>query len=181
MKLFIIKHGKTDFNLEGRRQGRTDLPLCIEGKQEVEKLKEKIKGKFSRIISSPLKRAFGTAQLLFPDEAIQTHDLLIEYDFGELEGVKFSTPLSEFPSNKVEEYNGIKFLMPNKGETFKSITSRCENFIEYLRENFKENDHIAIITHSTNLEILKALVEKKPWHTYLGQAKQFHGMINIEL
>ncbi|MBN2015472.1 histidine phosphatase family protein [Candidatus Dojkabacteria bacterium] len=181
MRLLIIKHGKTDYNLEGKRQGRTDLPLCDEGKKQVKEFKGKIKGKFSHVISSPMKRALETAQLLFPDKTIQTHELLIEYDFGELEGVTFSTPLSQFPNNKVEEYNGIKFLIPNEGETFKSIVGRCEKFIKYLKENFKENDKIAIITHSTNLEILKALMEGKAWYTYLAQAKQFHGFVKVKI
>lgn len=168
MKVVIIKHGKTDFNLEGRRQGRSDLPLNDIGKKEVFALKNKVGRKdFKIILSSPLQRALESAKILFPDKKIQTNDLLIEYDFGELEGVKFSTPLKEFPTNR--------------GESFDYVVKRCKEFFKYIKKNFKENNKMAVVTHSTNLEILKALAEEKTWHTYLGQAKKFHGFVEIEI
>lgn len=181
MKVTIIKHGKTDYNLEGKRQGRIDLPLNNIGRKEAELLKKKIHGKFDAVISSPLKRTLETAKILFPDRKILTNDLLIEYDFGELEGVKFSTPLKKFPKNRIEEYNGIQFLMPQKGESFEDIVDRCRKFIDYLKENFKGKKEIAVVTHSTNMEILKALIEKKPWHKYLGKAREFHGLVEVKL
>jgi broad specificity phosphatase PhoE len=177
MQLTIIKHGKTDYNIAGKRQGRTDLSLNEEGTKGVQELKENVGDDFDFVISSPLKRALETVQILFPNKDITTNDLLIEYDFGELEGVEFSKPLTDFPNNEVEEYNGIKFLMPKSGESFENVTKRCEDFLESLKKDYKDSDKLAIVTHSTNLEILKALIENKPWHTYLGQAKQFHGMI----
>ena len=181
MNILLIKHGKTDYNLEGKRQGRTDLPLNEMGKKEVLKLKKKIKRQTEIVFSSPLKRATQTAQLLFPDEEITIDKRLIEYDFGELEGIPFSTPLEKFPDNKIEEYNGKTFLMPKNGETFDDIVSRCREFLAYPNKSFKNTAEIAIVTHSTNFEILKALVEKKPWHTYLANAKQFHGFVEIKI
>jgi len=181
MKVTLIKHGKTDYNLEGRKQGRKDLPLNEIGKKEVLAQKKKVGKDFTVIFSSPLQRALETAKILFPDKEILRNELLIEYDFGELEGVKFSVPLKEFPTNKVEEYNGVKFLMPNEGESFRDIVKRCKKFIQYLKNNFKENDTIAVVTHSTNLEIIRALAEGSPWHKYLARAKKFHGFIEIEI
>jgi len=181
MKITLIKHGKTDYNSEGKRQGRIDLPLNEVGRKEVLALKRKLGKDLSIVISSPLKRAVETAQILFPRAKIIKNDLLIEYDFGELEGVKFSEPLRNFPNHQIEEYNGIKFLMPKRGETFEDILKRCQKFIAYLKKNFEKNDEIAVVTHSTNLEILKALAEKKEWFAYLGQAKKLHGFVEIML
>lgn len=181
MKVTLVKHGKTDCNLEGKRQGRIDLALNDLGRNEVLALKEKLNKNFGFVISSPLKRALETARILFLRAKIIKNELLIEYDFGELEGVKFSEPLSKFPNHQIEEYNGIKFLIPNKGETFKDILKRCRGFIVWLKSNFKASDEIAVVTHSTNLEIIKALVENKEWFCYLGQAKKFHGFVEIKL
>lgn len=181
MKLLIFKHGKTDLNIAGRRQGRTDLPLNDIGRKQVKELKESIKEEFDVIIVSPMRRTFETAKILFPNRKLITNDLLIEYDFGELEGEPFSKTPKEFPDNKTMLYNNIEFILPNKGETFEEITNRCRQFIKYLKNNFDKNSTIAIVTHSTNMEIIKALVENKPWHTYLGKAKQFHGMVEVEL
>lgn len=180
MKLTLIKHGKTKYNVEGRRQGKTtNLPLCELGKREIIALKCKIGDEFDICISSPLKRAYETAQLLFPDKKIIKNKLLFEYDFGELEGIPFSMPLERFPNNRIEVYNGIKFLIPNKGENFNSLVKRCKKFISYLKDNFEKNSNILIVTHGTNFEILKALFEGKKWHTYLGQVKKFNGFCLI--
>lgn len=181
MNLVLIKHGKTDYSLEGRRQGRTDLPLNLEGKKEIAELKEKVKKDYKICFSSPLKRTYETAVILFPEMKLIKNNLLIEYNFGELEGVPFSTPFDKFPNNKVEEYNGMKFLMPNKGETFKDIVDRCFKFLGFIKENFQDFDNIAAITHSTNIEILKALVYELPWYKYLGDSKSFQGFIELNI
>lgn len=181
MNLLIIKHGKTDLNLEGKRQGRSDLPLNDTGIREVNELKSKITGDCSLIIASPLKRTLETAQMLFPGREIVTDDLLLEFDFGELEGEPFTKTPEDFPNNKTIIYNEIEFILPNEGETFEEITKRCEQFLDWLKEHHPENAKVAIVTHSTNIEILKALIERKPWYIYLGQAKTFHGFVELEL
>lgn len=181
MKLTLIKHGKTKYNIEGRRQGRTDLSLCEAGKKEILEFKDKIDNNYDTCISSPLKRAYETAQLLLPNKKIIKSRLLIEYDFGELEGVPFSVPLESFPNNDIEVYNGIEFLIPNKGERFKDILKRCQKFISYVKDNFEKNSDMLIVTHGTNFEILKALSEGKKWHTYLGQAKKLNVFCSLNL
>lgn len=184
MRVILIKHGKTDYNLEERRQGlKTDLPLNEKGKAEAEELKNQLKGAdFDFVISSPLIRALETAKIIFPNKEILLDELITEYDFGELEGIKFSEPLENFPKNKKEIYNGITFLMANTGESFPGVVERCSRFIDYLRQKFDEDARIAVVTHSTNFEIIKALAEKRTWSYYLGQARNFHGFeeINFE-
>jgi len=182
MKVTLVKHGKTKYNVEGRRQGKTtNLSLCEVGKQEIIKLKNEIANEFDICISSPLKRAYETAQLIYSDKKIIKNHLLSEYDFGELEGIPFSMPVERFPNNRIEVYNGIEFLIPNKGESFNNLVKRCEKFISYLKKNFEKNSNILIITHGTNFEILKALFENKKWHTYLGQVNKFNGFCSLNL
>ncbi len=182
MKITLVKHGKTKYNVEGRRQGKTtNLSLCELGKKEILALKFKIGDEFDICISSPLKRAYETAKLLFPDKKIIKNKLLFEYDFGELEGIPFSMPVERFPNNRIEEYNGIKFLIPNRGENFKDIVNRSKKFISYLKNTFDKKGKILIVTHGTNFEILKALIEGKKWHTYLGQVKKFNGLCSLNL
>jgi alpha-ribazole phosphatase len=181
MNLVLIKHGKTDYSLNGKRQGRTDLSLNLEGKKEITELKEKIKKDYKLCFSSPLKRTYETAVILFPEMKVIKNDLLIEYDFGELEGIPFSMPFENFPDNKIKEFNDMKFLMPNNGETFEDIVDRCINFLEFIKGNFQAQDNVAAVTHSTNIEIFKALANELPWYKYLGDSRNFQGFIELNI
>jgi broad specificity phosphatase PhoE len=180
MKITFFKHGKTKYNLEKRRQGRTDLDLSEEGLSEIKKLKSKLPNfNFDEIYSSPLKRAKETANLLFPQIEPIIEDLLIEYDFGHLEGVKFSTPIDELQDIEIEQYNNKKFAIPNNGETFNHILKRCQKFLNKVISNHKKDSHIGVFTHSTIIEIQYALLKGKDWHTYLANLTEFHGYKSI--
>lgn len=182
MKIILIKHGKTDFNDQGKRQGSTDLSLNDRGIKEISILKEEFNDTiFDVIFSSPLKRALESAQILFPKQNIVKNDLLREFDFGELEGVRFSEPLEKFPENAVEEYNGKKFLLPNKGETFENVVHRVQRFLQLIVHGFGPDTTIAIVTHATIIEIMQALIQGKQWSACLGENTYMQGYMEIEV
>ena len=87
--LYVIRHGKTDWNLQNKIQGRADIPLNNLGIQEAKQTKELLKQtKFYEIISSPLMRAKKTAEIISNHKTpIMTDFRLIERDFGEFEGI----------------------------------------------------------------------------------------------
>lgn len=87
-KLHLIRHGLTAGNLEGRYIGSgTDLPLCDQGRAELQQLKQKFEyPAVSLVFTSPLQRAVQTADILFPGvRQIALQDLR-EMDFGVFEG-----------------------------------------------------------------------------------------------
>mgnify|MGYP000755091817 FL=1 len=64
-KIHLLRHGLTRANLEGRYIGRTDLPLCPEGRAQLEKLRDTCEYPWAeRVYTSPLLRARQTAELL---------------------------------------------------------------------------------------------------------------------
>lgn len=66
--IYIVRHGQTDWNLEGRYQGRTDIDLNETGIKQAEKIRQELKSvKFDKVFSSPLKRAYKTAQIICND------------------------------------------------------------------------------------------------------------------
>lgn len=76
MKLYVIRHGQTDWNVAGKCQGMSDIELNETGIEQAKKVKEQIKKyNINLIISSPLKRAKKTAEII--NEAINCP---IEYD-----------------------------------------------------------------------------------------------------
>lgn len=65
MKILVVRHGLTDWNVERRIQGRTDVPLNQEGIKQAYVAKEKLKEeKIDLMVSSPLKRAKQTAEII---------------------------------------------------------------------------------------------------------------------
>lgn len=85
MLVYLLRHGKTAWNLEGRYQGRSDIPLCEAGREAL-----KPAGFVpERVYVSPMKRAAETAQLLFPGVQPIVAPGLEEMDFGAFEGKRF--------------------------------------------------------------------------------------------
>lgn len=65
MILYVTRHGETDYNVQKRYTGSTDIPLNIKGMQQAEDLANKLAIiKFDIIISSPLLRAKQTAEII---------------------------------------------------------------------------------------------------------------------
>ncbi len=89
MKLLLTRHGQTGWNVEGKIQGQTDTELNETGIKQAEVIREKLfNQKIDIIISSPLKRARKTAEIIARgrDIPIIIDERLSERDFGEFEG-----------------------------------------------------------------------------------------------
>lgn len=93
MLILLIRHGETDWNHQGRRQGRRDVPLNEDGIAQVRHCGEVLsKLKVDAILSSPLSRATESAAILaecmdFPTDRIRREAGLIERDFGDVDGM----------------------------------------------------------------------------------------------
>ena len=88
MKIYMTRHGETDWNKEGKMQGLTDTELNVTGINQAIETKEKLKKiNFDLCISSPLKRASKTAKIIIGDKCnIIYDDLLVERCLGDYEG-----------------------------------------------------------------------------------------------
>ena len=79
-KIYIVRHGETDWNKELRRQGRKDIELNEKGEKQAHEIKEKFKNiNFDICYTSPLKRARKTAEIIIDGRCeIITENLIIE-------------------------------------------------------------------------------------------------------
>ena len=84
LSIILLRHGKTQGNLENRYNGRTDDPLCAEGIAQAEL--EAHYPEISLVYASPMRRAQQTASIFFPNAKIETVEDLREMDFGDFEG-----------------------------------------------------------------------------------------------
>ena len=96
--IYIIRHGQTKLNHSNALQGRSDLPLNENGKQQAASAGKWLAAKgirFDRIYSSPLQRAVQTAELAAPGVPVTIDERLIEMDYGPYEGVDLKSPPPE--------------------------------------------------------------------------------------
>src|SRR5659263_225716 len=87
----IVRHGETDWNAQGRLQGREDIELNDAGRQQARKIAAYLSGEhWDAVVSSPLKRAYETAQIvagILSVSDIEVEELITERDYGEASGL----------------------------------------------------------------------------------------------
>lgn len=100
LNIFLLRHGETQWNAEGNKYcGRTDIPLTEKGIAQAQTVRGQLRDvSFEAIYSSPLKRAFHTAQIAGGEKQVIIDDRLIEADFGSWEGKTKETFIEEDPS-----------------------------------------------------------------------------------
>ena len=90
MELIYLRHGQTEWNVTGRLQGRSDVPLNDVGIEGAKRAGEILKQySFDAIFCSPLTRTVQTLQYALPDAKPELDDRLLEWSFGPLEGKVF--------------------------------------------------------------------------------------------
>lgn len=86
-RVFLVRHGETEWSLAGLHTGRTDVPLVEIGRQQAAAVGDVLRGHaFSLVLTSPLTRAEQTCALAGMAEVAEPADDLMEWDYGEFEG-----------------------------------------------------------------------------------------------
>ena len=127
-RLFLIRHGDTDWTDSRKHTGRTDLPLNAEGDEHARLLGERLKGKkFTRIFVSPLQRVRRTCELAGFGEHPQIVSDLTEWNYGDYEGRTTADVHRQRP-----QWNLYRDGAPN-GESPEQVAARADAFIELVR------------------------------------------------
>jgi broad specificity phosphatase PhoE len=88
MEIVLARHGETEWSRDGRHTGRTDIPLTDNGRREARLLGESLtEWSFVKVLSSPLERALETCKLAGLGDSVEATDDLLEWDYGEYEGI----------------------------------------------------------------------------------------------
>ncbi len=87
-KAALIRHAETEWSREGRHTGRTDVPLTARGREAARALPERLAAwHFELVLTSPLARARETCELAGLGDHAQAREELLEWDYGEYEGL----------------------------------------------------------------------------------------------
>ncbi|HFI2692421.1 TPA: histidine phosphatase family protein [Streptococcus suis] len=157
MKIYFVRHGKTEWNLEGRFQGYSgDSALLPESYQDLEKLgKYLAEIPFDAIYSSDLQRAQVTAQEIAKVnhhcQTVQTTPQLREWSFGKLEGSKMAIFRSIYPKQARALKHNLALFDNDlfEAESVHQVTQRMVDFVQSLKE--QNLDTVLIVSHGAFL------------------------------
>lgn len=178
--IYIIRHGRTDWNVRHKLQGRTDIPLNAEGRKMAENAAKKYAGiHFDVCYSSPLIRALETAEIILKGREVPiiSDDRLKEMCFGIYEGTENIFQKPECPLNVFFKHPE-KYTEPVEGaESMDELFERTENFLNEVAIPLHESGKdVLIVGHgalnSCMLTQAKGLPRKDFWS---------HGIENCKL
>jgi broad specificity phosphatase PhoE len=148
-RIIVVRHGETAWSREKRHTGRSDIPLTAEGREQARALVAQLASlDFAAVLVSPLQRARETCELAgFAERAVVEPDL-IEWDYGEYEGMT---------SAEIEQRRPGWALFGDGvvgGETIGDVAARAERVI--VRVRAVEGD-VLLFGHGHQLRIITAL------------------------
>jgi broad specificity phosphatase PhoE len=96
--VYLARHGDTVWTVSGQHTGLTDLPLTADGELHARRLGERLRGlKFAKVFTSPLQRASRTCELAGFEAVAETDPDLVEWNYGEYEGLRSAEILRKRP------------------------------------------------------------------------------------
>jgi probable phosphoglycerate mutase len=144
----LIRHGETEWSLNGRHTGRTDLPLLPEGEAQARALRPKLAGyQLEAVLTSPLLRARQTCAVAGLGELAVVDPDLAEWDYGDYEGLTTPEIRQDRPGWELFA-DGVP-----DGETAADVGVRVDRVIARVRA--LEGD-VALVAHAHLLRVLAA-------------------------
>ncbi|GAB6168290.1 phosphoserine phosphatase 1 [Clostridium carnis] len=163
-KLYLTRHGETEWNRKGIMQGWGDSPLTDLGIEQAEWLRDRMKNIHIDVIyTSPIGRAYNTAKIVNGDRNIELipHDGLKEIRIGGWEGLDQEEMKAMGEENYYNFWNvPSKYIPTGNGENFLEVRERAFNAINEILEKEKGKT-ILIVTHTITLKSYLSALEKR--------------------
>lgn len=152
----FIRHGVTAWNLEGRIQGRSDIPLCPDGRQALAARVPGWRLRDRKWVSSPLVRARETASILSgrPVVDIAVDDRLAEMSWGRWEGATLEDLRQRHGSAMAENEARGRHFRPPGGESPFEVQGRVR---AWMTEAARDGEDVVAVTHKGVIRAITAL------------------------
>jgi 2,3-bisphosphoglycerate-dependent phosphoglycerate mutase len=155
LRLYLARHGQTDWNVEGRMQGGNDIPLNATGRQQAAALKDHLKGvRFDAVYSSTLSRSRDTAEVVRGQVPLTSLPGLAERRFGKFEGLLSSAPDTgpEFERRRWDPQDAL-----DGGESWVAFTNRVRAALQTIRTKHPSGAILVVAHGGTNQAVLQIL------------------------
>ena len=127
-EIYLARHGNTAWTASGQHTGLTDLPLTPNGEDNARRLGERLKGlTFAKVYTSPLQRASRTCELAGFGAVAETDPDLVEWDYGDYEGLTSAQILKQRP-----DWQLFRDGAPG-GESPEQIAERADRVVQRIR------------------------------------------------
>ena len=169
MEVYLVRHGETDWNAQGRLQGREDIPLNEVGIAQAEACGEALQYlELNGIYSSPLSRARDTAIEIsrYHDGRVYLAEAITERDYGKLTG---------FTAEQRQRWQAKG--LPDKAEPWRDLARRAMNAMEYFAGQAGEQGRVVVVSHGAWINAVLAVVSKHEIGT--GKTKLKNGGISV--
>lgn len=154
MKIYVVRHGQTQWNVQNKVCGMTDVCLTETGKKQAEALADVVENyTVDVILVSPLKRTVETGEIIAKRNniPIRSEPLLIEQNYGIYEGVDRKD--DRFLGNK----RNFAYKYPG-GESMMQVAYRIYGLIEKIKTQY-QNKNVLLVTHGGICRIIKTYFE----------------------
>lgn len=187
-KLFLLRHLKSQWNLENKFTGWTDVPLSKEGVESADAIAEKLKDeKIDSVYTSPLKRNIDTVSLVL--EKAGKQDLFVikdkaldERNYGTLTGLNKNETMEKYGKEQVHLWRRSYDVAPPEGESLKDVVSRTIPFFQKTAENdLKSGKNVLIVASHNSLRAIVKYIEKISDEKIIDLELPFGALIEYEL
>lgn len=158
MQIFLVRHGETDWNLQGRCQGVTDVDLNDRGRRQAEEIAGYLNSeKIHAIYSSDLKRALKTAEIIGGACNLQVtvDGDFRELDHGAFEGLTFADIRASYPDFLKKWRTEPAALLIPGGERLVDVEKRTWKAMERIPRGHSSDKTVVVVSH--NFPILAVL------------------------
>ena len=183
MIIYLVRHGETNWNKEGRVQGSENIPLNEYGIELAEITSEKMKEiPVEVIFSSPLIRAQKTAEIMKRDRTIEiiTDERLREMGFGRGEGTLIKEAAAD-ENNPLHHFiSAPERYVAKDGEDFSDVIARARSFMEEIlipaQTKYK---NVMITAHGAFIRCFLRCIEERPLSEFWGGIPQRNCAVTI--
>ncbi|MEZ4548418.1 MAG: histidine phosphatase family protein [Thermodesulfobacteriota bacterium] len=165
-KLYLGRHCKTEWNLERKLIGSTDLPLCEFGWNEAKETLPLVEAYgFDRIVTSPLQRAHQTSKYYADNLGIplDVHEGLRELDHGDWNGQKYDDLLAD-PSSRFKEWfieGDVSIPIPSAPETLEEVQERIKKAVKEIALAYP-GEKVLVVMHKHIRSLLTCYLRGEP-------------------
>lgn len=155
MKLYLIRHGQTDWNVAGKIQGSTDIPLNDMGRRQAACLARGMEGRpVEKVYTSTLSRAYETGLAIGKSQNVPVVQLkgLEEVGYGVWEGMTMEEIQEKYPKELEQWYNSPVDVAPPEGESQVQVYERCGRALETILAQSRGD--VAIVSHGATVVFL---------------------------
>ncbi|MCI0334214.1 MAG: histidine phosphatase family protein [Planctomycetes bacterium] len=166
VRVLLIRPGATEYDQQGRVQGTLDVPLCEDGRQEVEKMVEELRGQpVSAIYASPCQSAEQTAEALGSalNLKIKTIDKLQNLNQGLWQGMLVDEVKTKQPRVYRQWQEQPETVCPPQGETLGVARQRVQAALAKLLKKHKTDGLVAVVTPEPLASVIRNVLVSGQW------------------